>query len=88
MAAALEGLDVLVFTGGVGENSPEVRSAACKGLEFLGVSLDVKRNKESLLDRDISSPNSRAKVLIIRAAEEWAIAKECWKLCSCPAAVD
>jgi len=87
MATTLEGLDVLVFTGGVGENSPEVRSAACKGLEFLGVRMDANRNKESLLDRDISSPNSRAKVLIIRAAEEWAIAGECWKRCRCPAAV-
>lgn len=88
MATTLEGLDVLVFTGGVGENSAEVRAAACKGLEFLGVSMDADRNKESLLDRDISSPDSRGKVLIIRAAEEWAIAGECWKRCRCSAAVD
>ncbi len=86
MATTLEGLDVLVFTGGVGENSPELRSAACKGLEFLGVRIDAKRNMESLLDRDISSPNSRTKVLTIRAAEEWAIAGECWKRCRCPLA--
>ena len=87
MAAALEGLDVLVFTAGVGENSPEVRAATCKGLEFLGVTMDPNRNKESLLDREISSPDSRARVLIIRAAEDWAIAGDCWKLCRCPAAV-
>jgi len=80
MAACLEGLDVLVFTAGVGENSPDVRSATCQGLEFLGVTMDINRNKESLLDRDISSPDSRARVLVIRAAEEWAIAGECWKL--------
>ena len=80
MAAALEGLDVLVFTAGVGENSPEVRAATCKGLEFLGVTMDLNRNKESLLDREISSPDSRARVLVIRAAEDWAIAGECWKL--------
>jgi acetate kinase len=80
MAASLEGLDVLVFTAGVGENSPDVRSATCQGLEFLGVTMDKNRNKESLLDRDISSPDSRARVLVIRAAEEWAIARECWKL--------
>ena len=42
MAAVLEGLDVLVFTAGVGENSPEVRAATCKGLEFLGVTVDLK----------------------------------------------
>jgi acetate kinase len=87
MTAILEGLDTLVFTAGVGENSPEVRAATCKGLNFLGVTIDLKRNKEPLLDADISSPDSRVKVLIIRAAEDWAIAGECWKLCRCPAAV-
>lgn len=81
MATVLEGLDVLLFTGGVGENSPEVRAAACQGLEFLGVRMDADRNKQSLVDRDISIPDSRAKILVIRAGEEWAIAKECWKLC-------
>ena len=86
MVAILEGLDVLVFTAGVGENSPEVRAATCKGLEFLGVTMDLNRNKESLLDRDISSPDSSARVFVIRSAEDWAIAGECWKLCRCPAA--
>jgi acetate kinase len=87
MAAVLEGLDVLVFTAGVGENSPEVRAATCKGLEFLGVTLDLKQNNESVLDRDISSPDSCARVFVIRAAEDWAIAGECWKLCRCSGVV-
>ena len=87
IAAVLEGLDVLVFTAGVGENSPEVRAATCKGLDFLGVTIDLNRNKEPLVDADISSPDSRVKVLVIRAAEDWAIAGECWKLCCCSAAV-
>ena len=87
IAAVLEGLDVLVFTAGVGENSPEVRAATRKGLDFLGVTIDRNRNKESLPDADISSPDSRVKVLVIRAAEDWAIARECWKLCRCPDAV-
>jgi acetate kinase len=88
MAAVLEGLDVLVFTAGVGENSPEVRAATCKALDFLGVAIDPNRNnKVALLDADISNPESRVKVLVIRAAEDWAIAEECWKLCRCPAAV-
>jgi len=87
MAASLEGLDVLVFTAGVGENSPEVRAATCKGLDFLDVTIDLNRNKEPLLDADISGRYSRVKVLVIRAAEDWAIARECWKLCRCPAAV-
>lgn len=87
IAAVLEGLDVLVFTAGVGENSPEVRAATCKGLDFLGVKFDLNRNKEPVLDAEISHPDSRVKVLVIRAAEDWAIAEECWKLCSSPAAL-
>ena len=87
MAAVLEGLDVLVFTAGVGENSPEVRAATCKGLDFLGVAIDTSKNKNPALDAEISSLESRAKVLVIRAEEDWAIAGECWKLSSTAAAV-
>ena len=87
MAAVLESLEVLVFTAGVGENSPGVRAATCKGLDFLGVTIDLNRNKEPLLEADISSPESRVKVLIVRAAEDWAIAGECWRLCRYRAAL-
>ena len=80
MAAALGGMDVLVFTAGVGENSPEVRAAACKGLEFLGVALDPKKNEAPLLDADIAAAESRVRALVIRAEEDWAIAGECWNL--------
>ena len=82
MTAVLEGLDALVFTAGVGEHSSEVRAAACKGLEVLGVTMDLGRNEDPLPDRDISSPDSRVRIFVIRAAEEWAIAAECWKLCT------
>jgi acetate kinase len=77
IAAVLEGLDVLVFTAGVGENSPKVCAATCKGLDFLGFTIDLNQNKEPLLDADISSLDSRVKVLVILAAEDWAIAREC-----------
>ena len=80
MAAVLGGIDALVFTAGVGENSPEVRAAACGTLEFLGVKLDRERNARPSLDADISTPDSRVRVLVIRAEEDWAIAKECRKL--------
>ena len=80
MAAVLSGMDVLVFTAGVGENSPEVRAAACSGLEFLGIRLDSKTNARPSLDQEISTPDSSVRVLVIRAEEDWAIAKECWKL--------
>jgi acetate kinase len=87
MSAVLGGLNVLVFTAGVGENSPEVRAATCNGLDFLGVIVDLNRNNNPLLDADISSSDSRVRVLVIRAAEDWAIAKECWRLCRRPVAV-
>ena len=80
MAAVLGGMDVLVFTAGVGENSPEVRAAACSGLEFLGLKLDSKTNARPSLDQEISTADSSVHVLVIRAEEDWAIAKECWKL--------
>ncbi len=80
MAAVLGGMDALVFTAGVGENSPDVRSAACSTLEFLGITLDSEVNARPSLDADISSADSRVRVLVIRAEEDWAIATECWKL--------
>jgi acetate kinase len=80
MAAVLGGLDVLVFTAGMGENSPEVRAATCKGLEFLGLKLDTGLNQQTTLDREISTADSRIRVPVIRAEEDWAIATECWKL--------
>ncbi len=80
MAAVLGGVDVLVFTAGVGENSAEVRAAACRGLEFLGLRLSTQRNGRPSLDQDVSTPDSRVRVLVIRAEEDWAIAKECWNL--------
>lgn len=80
MAAVLGGVDALVFTAGVGENSPEVRAAACRALEYAGLRLNCKANARPFLDQDISTLDSRVRVLVIRAEEDWAIAKECWKL--------
>ena len=80
MAAVLAGVDAVVFTAGVGENSPEVRAAACRGLEFAGWRLNCNANAKPMLDQDISTPDSSVRVLVIRAEEDWAIAKECWKL--------
>ena len=80
LAAELGGIDALVFTAGVGENSAEVRAAACSTLEFLGVKLDGDKNARPSLDQDISASDSRVRVLVIRAQEDWAIATECWKL--------
>lgn len=87
MAAALGGLDVLVFTAGVGENSPEVRAATCERFEFLGLKLDRGANELTTLDRDIATADSRIRILVIRAEEDWAIATECWKLARATAEV-
>jgi len=85
MVAVLGGIDALVFTAGVGENSPEVRSAACGKLEFLGLKLDETANAQVSDDQDVAAHDSRVRVLMIRAREEWAIAEECWKLTQKPA---
>jgi len=80
MVAVLGGVDGLIFTAGVGENSVEVREAACKQLGFLGLKLDEAANAQPSPDRDIATPDSAIRVLIIRAQEDWEIAKECWHL--------
>jgi hypothetical protein len=72
--------DALIFSGGVGENSAEVREAACKQLAFLGLKLDDAANRRGNSDRDVAAPDSRVRVLIIRAQKDWAIAKECWRV--------
>jgi len=66
MAAVMGGIDSLVFTAGIGENSPDVRAAACSGLEFLGIKLDRDKNVPRALNVDISTADSRVRVLVIR----------------------
>jgi len=82
MIAVLGGVDALVFTAGVGENSLEVRAATCDNFAFLGLKLDQGKNAQSPSnnDRDISAPDSIVRVLVIHAQEDWMIARECWNL--------
>ncbi len=80
MAAALNGIDALVFTAGIGENSAEVRAAACTNLGFLGLAIDPAKNFASPMEADISAASSEVRVLILTAQEDWAIARECWRL--------
>jgi acetate kinase len=82
MIAVLGGIDALVFTAGIGENSPEVRAAACANFGFLGLKLDAAKNARSPADQDISFSDSAVRVLIVRAQEDWAIARDCWRLAS------
>jgi acetate kinase len=78
LSAALGGLDSLVFSGGIGENAPEVRRRACEGLEYLGIALDAGRNSAG--DPLISTDASRTRVRVIRTDEETMIAREVIRL--------
>src|SRR5262249_27238384 len=80
MIAVLGGIDALVFTAGIGENSPEVRAAACEQFGFLGVRLDPAKNAQSPADQEISRSDSAVRILIVRAQEDWAVARECRRL--------
>jgi len=71
-AAALGGLDALVFAGGIGENAPAVRTRICDGLGFLGIELEEKHNSANA--GVIASETSRVSVRVIRTDEEWMIA--------------
>lgn len=80
MLASLEGLDALVFTAGVGENSAIVRSLACQAFEFLGVKLDQPQNESRPVDQDIATADATVRVLVIHTQEDWAIAQDCFQV--------
>jgi acetate kinase len=76
MTAAMGGLDVLVFTGGVGENSPAIRARAAAGLGFLGVAVDDRRNEQGGGDRSIEADGASVRTLVVAAREDLWIAHE------------
>ncbi len=75
-AAAMGGVDVVVFTAGIGENAWKVRKGACEGLEFLGIKIDPEKNNSSSKETIISKDGSKVKVMVIPTNEEWMIAKD------------
>ena len=78
-AAAMNGLDAVVFTAGMGENNPELRERACKDMEFLGIKIDVDVNAKAHHQSDIvklSTDDSKVAVYLIPTNEELAIAKD------------
>jgi acetate kinase len=77
-AAALGGLDVLVFSGGIGEHAPEVRARICDGLEFLGLQIDQAKNAANA--PIISPPATRVAVHVIPTDEEVVIARAAYRL--------
>lgn len=80
MVSVLGGMDVLIFTAGIGENSSQLRAAACANLAFMGVEIDLEKNSKCRPDADVSSSNSKVRILIIQAQEDWAIAQACCRL--------
>jgi len=78
MIAALDGVDAIVFTGGIGENDEEVRAAICRGLSWIGVRLDEAKNASA--NNLINSPASRCSVRILASQEDEQIARHTWAL--------
>jgi acetate kinase len=76
LAATLGGIDVLVFTAGVGEHSAWLRQKACDGLQFLGVVIDRARNEKAKADVDIAADHSAARILVLHTREELLIARD------------
>ena len=79
-AAAMGGVDIIVWTAGVGENQEDVRWDSCQGLEFLGVKMDKEANHCRGVERVISAPDSKVKVCLIPTDEEIVIARDTMEL--------
>jgi acetate kinase len=82
MIAVVGGIDALVFTAGIGENSAQVRAATCANFGYIGLQIDAAKNADASPDADVSAADSAVRVLVIRAQEDWAIARQCaalWK---------
>ena len=78
MIAALDGVDLIVFTGGIGENDEEVRAAICRGLSWIGVRLDETRNASA--NNPVNCPASRCSVRVLASQEDEQIARHTWAL--------
>lgn len=82
MIAVLGGIDALVFTAGIGEHSAAVRAEACANFGYLGLKIDTVKNARVSPDAEISADDSGVHVLVIRAQEDWAIARQTQSLLS------
>jgi acetate kinase len=76
MAAAMGGLDALVFTGGIGERSAPIRARAIQGMSFLGLVLDANRNETARGDAEITADAALSRTLVIQAREDLEIARQ------------
>ena len=81
-AAAMGGLDAVIFTAGIGENDKRSRASVCEGLEFMGIKLDPEKNNTRGVEAEISADDSKVKVWVIPTNEELAIARDTLELVS------
>ncbi|NLG05452.1 MAG: acetate/propionate family kinase [Clostridia bacterium] len=79
-SAIMEGIDILVFSGGVGQNAYYIREKVCNGLEYMGIELDEHKNKNK--SSIISKDSSKVKILVVNANEEKIIAEDTYKICN------
>jgi acetate kinase len=80
MLASLQGMDALVFTGGIGQHDARLRALVCEGFGFLGMAINPATNQRPPTDRVISKAQSKIPILLVETQENWAIAKDCWRL--------
>jgi acetate kinase len=76
MAAAMNGLDAVVWTGGVGEHAPAIRAAASDGLSFLGLRIDAERNSTASDDCELTAEGATVRTLVVSAREDLEIARQ------------
>ena len=76
MSAAMDGLDAIVFTGGVGERAAVVRAGAADGLGFLGVGVEAAENAGAVDDHDITAPGAAVSTLVVKAREDVEITRQ------------
>ncbi len=79
--AEMNGIDALVFTAGIGENSAETRSAVCKDMDFFGIKIDEEANKVRGKETDVSAKDAKVRTLVIPTNEEYMIALDTAKFC-------
>ncbi|MBF8263552.1 MAG: acetate kinase [Parachlamydiales bacterium] len=81
MVASIAGIDALVYTAGIGENTPVLRKKVCERFAFLGIDIDPDLNDQTKArDADISSKNAKVRTLVIHTEEAFEIARECWRM--------
>jgi acetate kinase len=80
-ATAMGGVDAIVFTAGIGENSCDLRAKICEGMEYMGVKMDTEKNNVRGKEVDVSAPDSKVKIFVIPTNEELMIAMDTAALC-------